>query len=216
MHIYNDYFFIFIYNMFTRIFYSEKCSGCLNLWNIIYSEGITRMFIPICVDNFSAKELSQLKLLMVPAIVISGANQSPVIYEGLNQCSQWLSTFIYNRRLNIKQRVEQQRRLIQKQQILSRIKDEGATEYVDTEMEGISDSYSYNNTDLYQPKNFVNIGDEINCRIITPNFEQNKIHEEEMLRQLRDLETNRKSDNQKFMQLMEQNQIKAVFNNVNN
>lgn len=204
--------------MFTRIFYSEKCNGCINLWNIIYSEGITRIFIPICVDKLTAKQISQLKLTMVPAIVIANDNQAPVIYEGVKQCSQWLSNFIYNRRMNIKQRVEQQRKLIQKQQILSRVQDGGTIGYADSEMDGVSDSYSYNHIDLCQPKNFVTIGNEIDCRIITPQLKDNKenrMSNDEMLRQLRDLESNRNSDNQKFMQLMEQNQITAVFNNNN-
>lgn len=202
--------------MFTRIFYSEKCDGCINLWNIIYSEGIARMFIPICVDKFNAKQISQLKLTMVPAIVIAHENQAPVIYEGVQQCSQWLSNFIYNRRMNIKQRVEQQRQLIQKQQALARHQEGGAMEYIESEMDGISDGYAYNNTELCQPKSFIAVGDEGNHNIMTPQVVEGKIDKSAMMKQLHDLESGRSSDNQKFMQIMEQSQIKAVFNGNNN
>lgn len=199
--------------MYTRLFYVTTCEHCVNLWNVIYSEGIGRMFIPVCLDKYDARSLLQLKIKMVPAIVITNENQSPIIYEGAQQCSQWLNNFIYNRRLTIKQRVEQQRRLIQKQQCVARAQEDGLDEYLAAEFEGISDNYSYNNTELFQPKNFVTIGNEEDQRIVTPQIKEKAIDKTTMMNQLHELEKNRNIDNQKFMQTMERNQIQAVFDN---
>lgn len=198
--------------MFIRLFYSTECKECMNLWSVIYNEGISNMFIPICLDNLSSKKISQLKIKEIPAIVVSCKNNQSSIFEGPIQCSQWLTTLMYNRRKNICSQVEQQRRLIQKKQAELRSLDGGTLEYIAEEMDGISDNYSYNMTDLCQPKNFVPVGDEDKYNIVTPQTSCNKIDMITMKKQLAHLEHSRKTDNKNFADIMEQQQIQTILN----
>lgn len=199
--------------MIIRLFYSKKCDECMNLIQVIINEGIIRMFTLMCLDNYTSKEIASLSIKEVPAIVINAENQVPVIFEGPMRCSQWLTNFTLNRRRNLAQQVEQQRRLVQKSHANVRTQEGGPIEYTEAEMDGVSDGYSYNNSDLlYQPKNFVMVGDEENCFIRTPQLVEGKVDMETMKRQLSDLEASRQNDNQQFMKSMEQNQIKAVIN----
>lgn len=204
--------------MFIRVFYSNKCKECMNLWQVIWNEGINRMFIPVCLDNFSPKELAQMKssIREIPAIVISMENQPSAIYQGPVECSRWLTSFTLNRRKNLAQQVDQQRRLIQKAQAVAKAQEGGIVEYTEAEMEGISDTYSYNDTELSNAKNYVMVGDEDKCVILTPQVSENKVNVVDMRRELAELENQRNTDKQEFMQLMEQNQIRAVINNGNN
>lgn len=204
--------------MFIRVFYSMKCKECINLWQVIYNEGIARMFIPVCLDNFTSKQIATMMSTVqaIPAIVVSAENQPSAIFEGPQRCSQWLTNFTLNRRRNMAQEVEKQRRLIQKAQAVARNQEGGTDGFAEAEMDGISDNYSYNATDLCQPKNFVMVGDEDKYTIMTPQIVEGKVDIETMKRQLAELETARGSDTNQFMQMMEQNQIRAVinFNNV--
>ena len=202
--------------MFIRLYYSNKCKECMNLWTVICNENIMKMFIPICVDNFTSKQISTLSIKQVPAIVISAENQRPSICEGPVQCSQWLTNFTINKRRNLAQQVEHDRRLIQKAHSTARVQDGGPLEFCEAEMDGISDGYAYNGTDLCQPKSFVRIGDEETNFIRTPKMVENKIDLETMKRQLHELESSRNMDNQQFMRVMEQNQIRSVINSNGN
>lgn len=202
--------------MFIRVFYSTKCQECMNLWQVIYNENIVKMFIPVCLDNYSSKQIASLSIKEIPAIVIASENQAVTVFEGPQKCSQWLTMFTLNRRKNIVQQVEQQRRLIQKAQSVARNQDGGTLEYIESEMDGISDGYAYNHTDLCQPKSFVMVGNEDKYNIITPMIKEGKVDMDSMKRNLADLEASRSADTQHFMKIMEQNQIKAVLDYNNN
>jgi hypothetical protein len=193
-----------------------KCQECINLWQVIFNENIVKMFIPVCLDNYSSKQISQLSIKEIPAIVISAENQSSMIFEGPQKCSQWLTSFTINRRKNLAIQVENQRRLIQKAQAISRAQDGGPIEYTDTEMDGITDNYAYTATDLCQPKSYMMIGEEHKYNIITPMLTEGKIDIDYMKQQLTDLENQRNSEKQQLMNVMEQSQIKAVLNYNNN
>lgn len=175
-----------------------------------------KVFIPVLLDNFSSKDIASLSIREVPAIVISAENQPAAIFEGPQKCSQWLNNFTFNRRKNLAQHVDQQRKLIQKAQAEMRIQEDGAIEYAEAEMDGISDNYAYNHTDLCHPKNFVSIGDEDKYSIMTPQLVEGKVDESTMKKYLAELESSRMAENNQFMKQMEQSQIKSVINNRNN
>lgn len=198
--------------MFIRLFYSTECKESMTMWSVIQNEGISNMFIPVCLDNMSSKKISQLKIKEIPAIVISCENKPSSIFEGPQQCSQWLTTLMYNRRKNICQRVEQQRKLIQKSQNELKLQEGSTIEYIAEEMEGISDIYSYNMTELPQSKNFIPCGDEEKYNIVTPQTSCDKIDMITMKKQLSNLEHSRKNDNVKFADDMEKQQIQTVLN----
>lgn len=201
--------------MLIQLFYSNKCSACVELLAVIINEGIQRIFVPVCLDDMNSSELviflSKLRIEKIPAIIITEGNLQPTVLEGALQCSQWLNTMIQNRRNNIKQIVENQRRAIQKTQTALRMKNESALEYVPDEMDGVSDSYAYTTTDMYQPKNYVPHGCENGYLVVTPQVMETKINKDELTRQMSSLEQTREADKMELQKIMEQNQIAAIM-----
>ena len=205
--------------MIIRLYYSMTCDECKNILRVISNEGIDRLFTFIRLDNISSKELqsiaSSIGIKSVPTIVINVENHSPGIYEGPSMCDQWLTSFTLNRRNNIAQEVDNQRKLIQKAQTIARAQG-GLTEgFAEAELEGISDNYSYNATDLCQPKSFVMIGDEDKHFIMTPQISEGKVDTDTMRRQLAEIESARTTDTLQMQKIMEQNQIRAIFERKN-
>lgn len=201
--------------MFFRLFYSKTCNECMNLWQVICNENITNIFILVCVDDFTIKDLANLEVSVVPSIVISAENQPSETHEGPVACSRWLTGFTMNRRKNLAARVDQQRRVIQKAQADVRRQEDGALDYAEAEMEGVSDMYSYTGTDLCQSKNFVMVGDEHKYNILTPQIHEGKIDLNAMKRQMELVEDARSKDTQQYMKTMESEQIKAIVNHNN-
>lgn len=197
-------------NMIIRLFYSTRCGECMNMLSVIKNEDIMNIFKLICLDNMSAEQCSKLQINEIPAIVISDAIHKPSIFEGPQRCSQWLNNFTINRRKNMIQQVEQQRRLIQKAHIEAREKEGGPLEYNEAEMSGMTDNYSYHNTELAQPKNFALIGSEQNINISTPQINETKIDRNQMNKNLKDIEYKRKQENTEIISLMEREQINTI------
>lgn len=201
--------------MFIRLFYSVKCNECMNLLQVITNENISKMFIPICLDKYTSTQISTLSIKEIPAIVISSDNNKPSVFEGPQQCSNWLNSFIVNRRKNIVNNVENNRKNIQQAQNDIRKNEDGAIEYNENEMEGVSDNYAYSNVDVAQPKNYVLVGDEGNQHIVTANETENKLDKNGMRKQLMDLEMKRTTDTKEYVNIMEQSQIQKIVGNLN-
>jgi hypothetical protein len=200
--------------MLIRFFYSLKCNECMNLWQVIYNEGIGRMFIPVGLDKYTSKQLQNIGLGIkeVPSIVINTQNKPPEIYEGPQKCSQWLTNFTLNRRRCLAQQIENQRKLIQKEHAKIRYMEGGPMEYSECEMDGVSDEYAFNGTDLCQPKNYVMVGDEKNSRIVTLiNTNDCKVDKDTLKSYICDIEKSRKMDDQQMLGDMERRQIDAVI-----
>jgi len=187
----------------------------MNLLQVITNENIIKMFIPVCLDNFSSSQISSLSIKEIPAIVISSENTIPIVYEGPQNCSSWLNSFIINRRKNLINQVENNRKNIQHAQNELRKNEGGAIEYNETEMEGISDSYSYNNTELAQPKNFVLVGNEDKQHIVTVNENENKFNKNELRARMSELEMQRNTDTKEYVNFMEQSQIQKIARSMN-
>lgn len=201
--------------MFIRIIYSTKCRECINLLQVIKNEGMDNMFIFVCLDNFTSKQLANLGLgnsKELPIIVVSSQNQPSMIIEGPQKCSQWINNFTMNRRKNIIQQVESRRKEIEQAQATARNQDGGPIEFVQDEMDGISDNYAYNGTDLPQPKNFVVVGNEENYNIRTMNVDDEKLDKSKMMAELSGLEKSRNNESSLFKQMMEREVINAVVN----
>jgi hypothetical protein len=200
--------------MFIMLFYSTSCEECSNIRQVIYNEKIGNMFEMVCIENLNSKQIASLPFKHVPAIMISAESQQSALHEGPLKCSQWLTNFTINRRKNLSQVVNQNMKLIQKAQTLDRIQNEGAIEYNEAEMDGVSDNYSYTGTDLYQPKNFVTVGREEDYSIVTPHLRQKEsmIDSTMMTKDLAELESMRNADNIQLMNSMERDQIRRVLN----
>jgi hypothetical protein len=201
--------------MFFRLFYSRACEESTNLLQVIYNENIINIFILICVEDLSIKDMSNLNIDVVPSIVISADNVPSEIHQGPVACSRWLTGFTMNRRKNLAARVDQQRRIIQKAQSDARKQEDGALDYSEAEMEGVSDMYSYTGTDLCQSKNFVMVGDENKYNILTPQIVEGKVDLNTMKRQMQQIDDMRSKDTQEFMKTMEREQIRTIINHDN-
>jgi len=184
----------------------------MELWRVINNEGIQQMFVPVCLDRMNSKDIAQLKLEKIPSIIISSQNGPPQIFEGPQKCGQWLNQIIQNRRNNMIQQVETQRRLIQKQQQEKKLQEGSVLEFIGEEMEGISDAYSYLATDMYQPKNFIPVGQEENYRMATLQMKESKISNDELSKNISDLRHNREKDSDELKRMMEQNQLQIIIN----
>src|SRR5205823_1587542 len=118
--------------------------------------------------------------------------------------------------MNLANQVDARRRLIQKAHTDARIQEEGALEYIEAEMEGVTDEYAYTNTDFAQAKNFIPVGYEDKYNIITLTTKENKIDRSSLDRHMADIKSGRDGDENKLRSVMEENQIRAVLNYNNN
>ena len=114
-----------------------------------------------------------------------------------------------------REQTEANRKNIQQAQNELRKNEEGAIEYNENEMEGISDSYSYNNVDLAQPKNFVMVGNEDKQHIVTVNENESKFSKNELRAKMSELNIQRNIDTKEYSQFMEQSQIQKIVSNLN-
>lgn len=203
--------------IYYRIYYTKRCKDCLQLLNVIMNEGIQKMFILICLDELSQEQLISLssQLNLFPTIIISNEKRSEA-YQGPQECSQWLNTFLQNRRLSIMQRVTQQRRLIARKQYLEKMKNDGVMEFNEEEMDGITDSYAFNTTiDLAHSKNFIPVGQEENFNIVTPQNRFSKLDYKTVKSKLSDIEKERNLDVNDITSFLEKEQIRSILMKTN-
>lgn len=188
----------------------------MSLMQVITNEGISNYFIPICIDDYTSAQLQNLSIKEVPSIVVSEQNQRPAVYEGPQQCSEWLNNFTYNRRKGLAQLANQQRKMIQKSHMEVSSGENGPLEYIDAEMDGIADEYAYNNIDFAQAKNFIPVGLEDKYHITTITHNVDKIKNDELNSELRNLDKMRKDENSTIKRKMEEEQIRKVIMTHNN
>lgn len=199
--------------MFLTFYFTNRCPDSVEFLSILHREGISNMFHKICVDGYSSKELFSLNLKILPALIVAAGNNSrPDVLQGPKPCFNWLNNMIQNRRANMAQIVNQQRKIIQEQHLAQK-KAQGdyANGFNTDEMEGISDGYAYTNADIHQSKNFVPCGQEHLYNIMTPHFDDGKISESQLRQQMEQLERQRSGDNEQLKQIMEKNQIEAII-----
>jgi hypothetical protein len=201
--------------MIIRLYYSKKCKECMNLWQVICNEDIAKMFVLVCIDTMSSDEIIKLSVKKVPSIVVSVDNKPPGVFEGPAMCSGWLTNFTLTRRQNIANSVNEQRKMIQKTHAMARDQSGGPLDYSETEMDGTTDIYSYTNSDIAQPKNFVPIGMEHAFHIKTPDLKEGKLDNATAKRYTVEAENTLLREVEDFKRQMEQNQIKSVvgYNN---
>jgi hypothetical protein len=194
------------------LFYANGDSESMNIYNIILRNDLGRIFEATDVTQMSVNELERLQMKKLPTIVISSANTSPDVRDGPSACAQFLNMMIVNRRATQIQEAETRMKMIQMAQKESRMKTEGPSEYSEAEMSGSSDNYSYMQSDVFQPKAFVLIGQEDTLNVITPQLNETKINKKQMSADLSTLERQRQMDLSGYKTDMEQRQIDAIFN----
>jgi hypothetical protein len=193
------------------LFYAGGDPESMNIYNIILQNEMGRLFEATDVTKMSVSELERLHMKNLPTIVISSANTRPDVRDGPSACAQFLNTMIVNRRATQIQEAESRMKMIQRAQKESRLKTEGPSEYSEAEMAGTSDNYSYMQSDVFQPKSFVLVGQEDSVNVITPQLNESKIGNKQMTSDLSALERQRKQDLNSYKSDMEQRQIDAIF-----
>jgi len=197
-----------------RLFYANSDKESMNIYNIIMQNGMTRLFQMTDVTQLSMDQLSNLQMKTVPTIVISSPNNRPEVYDGPKNCSVFLNTLIINRRASQIQETEARMKIIQKAQRDARLVSDGPSEYSEAEMSGVSDNYSYMQTDMAQAKSFVLVGQEDSTAVITPQLKESKINKNQMSADLSALQKQREVDTKNFSNIMEQRQIDAIYGNM--
>ncbi len=114
-------------------FYSEKCKDSIRMKDMLKAEEIFDKFTSVCIDNLKSVPAS---IKMTPTLVLSKIN---VPLEG-SSAFQWLANF---RQLRLNYHMNKQNG-----------KNNDPLEFIEKEMTGFSDMFSYLLTDDAQPQSF--------------------------------------------------------------
>ena len=212
--------------MLGYLFYSKKCTFCRDLMKIMENQNMINMFVLKCVDDMTSTDFTKLGLRFVPTLVLINNNngqQSKGIYEK-TEAFKWVNNVIENRRDNMIKFAENNRRLIEVNEMKKRIAD-GLTENCQNEMDGISDSYAYwkndlsQDIDMAQPKSFVsaaNVGNPLYGIETVPDDKSiKKLSKKEQEKMIDFLANKRNDDDINMKSFMKQQQINKVFSPTN-
>ena len=205
------------------VFYMKECKSSLNLITLMENNDLHTMFQYKCVDNMSELDITKLGLKTVPTIVVisnQNGEQKRGIYEG-REAFNWIESVLLNRRQSMLQLVENNRKLIQINEMKKRMKD-GLYEYCEGESSGISDGYSYWKDDMAKdiesahPKTFLPYGADEKYAIMTIPLDKTAvgytISKGDQEKMTRDLESARRFEDAKLKDIMEKQQIQDVLN----
>ena len=214
------------------LFYSKKCKYCYQLMTVMENQGLLNMFNTRCVDEMTDSDFAKLGLRCVPTLVlISNQNgkQNKGIYEK-EDAFKWVDSVISNRRQNMIKFAENNRKLIEVNEMKKRIAD-GLAENCQIEMEGISDSYAYwkdditQDIDLPQPKMFVPALKSLSMNEDSYNalygiqtvpyqngLREDKLSKSDQTKMIGKLENLRKDEDSQLKNIMQQQQINKVMN----
>lgn len=142
------------------LFYSKKCSMCVDLYNILKNEELLQYFKQICIDDNPAQFKG--KIQFVPTMIIKGIDK---LIEK-QDTFVWVDKIRFIRQQNLNKSVVERKNLVNK---------DGPLEYRESEMSGISDQYAYTKTDDAMPKSFLNMRDTDKNIILTAPSENKKI-----------------------------------------
>ena len=183
----------------VNIYYFSKYSEtCLNLLRLMDAHGIKNKFLMMCVDDMHELPTG---LERIPTLIISGI---PKPFVG-NDALQWFND---NKVFFAQQTAEIQ----SKMHLYNMAKSaDGSTMngFIDCEHKGISDEYAYADTDMPQPKSFVEYGSDGNV-IFTPPID-GKIKEDVQKRLIRDAVSQRNNQEDEYKKNMKQDQINILF-----
>ena len=140
-------------------------------------------------------------------VVLKNNNQS-VSHEGKN-AFQWLNNFIEFRRQNMIKMAEVERNRIIK---ANKTQNDNVLSYKPLETSGISDIFAYVDVDHYQPKSFMQYGED--NKIITFQDNQAKISEKETQSKINEYNKNRKAQDSQIESLIQNNLKETLYNKI--
>lgn len=188
------------------LFYSKFSNMCTDLLKMMDSYNILNKFLLRCIDDM--QELPP-GLERVPTLIVVGIEKPLVAREAVN----WFNTM---RPVFMQQHLESQNKNIMhnitKNELLGISGPQG---FSDMEHSGMSDSYAYTNSDASLEKAYCSYGSDTQV-IFTPPKENDKINQLQQINSSRDLETQRKKQEQEFSNIMKKNQVDALINQEKN
>lgn len=201
-------------NNYTLL-YSNRCMESKNIVDIINKNGVNTFINTECIDSMSREDLIKLSAFVshFPSLAITrnGITEWKV---GPEECEPTINGLITNRRAEISNMTESRMNAINQAQRNIKIENDGPNEYNECEMEGMSDSYSYTNNDMAQPKQFMTPEQEENMNIVTlQNDNERVLNKRDTDRYMNQLAQDRKKDMENCRINMEREIIANVMRN---
>jgi len=181
-------------NNINIIFYSKKCKDCCNLLNILQNENMISYFRLFCVDDNMNKV--PIEITYVPTMIVSTINKPLVGKEAF----EWVTKAKFIRENT------------QKSLMKMMIENSGPLGWVDSEMNGISDSYAYKSIDKAMSHSFQGFKDEKSNIIFTaPNEEVIKINKKDQQKYLEHIKNNRINQDQDNIKVQKEQQYDILM-----
>ena len=202
------------------LFYSHRCENSANFIRILQSEGLHNSFNMMDIDKMTTDQIIKLGIKFTPMVVIrsnnnnNNNNNQSMSHEGKN-AFVWLNNLIEFRRQNMIKMAEMERNKIIKTNREAN-QNENILCYKPLETSGISDIFAYVDVDHYQPKSFMQYGDDNTNKIITFQDNQAKISERETQNKLNEYDKNRKKQDSQIESLIQNNLKETLFNKIQN
>jgi hypothetical protein len=201
--------------MLGYLFYSHRCESSANFIRIIQTEGIQNLFNIIDIDKMSTDQIIKLGIKFTPMVVLknnnnSGNSNQSVSHEGKN-AFQWLNNLIEFRRQNMIKMAETERNRIIK---ATRTQNDNVLCYKPLETSGISDIFAYVDVDHYQPKSFMQYGQDVGNKIVTFQDNQAKISERETQSKINEYNKNRKVQDSQIESMIQNNLKETLINKI--
>ena len=165
--------------MDAYLFYSSKCNNSINFWNLLEQNGLLNQFTKISIDKMDKRSIKNLNISLIPAILLMYKNGANEIYEG-SDCFKWLTKLIQNKRKCTMDIANNKRQEILENNIKNNSGNDMIIDFQPSEMTGISDDYSYIVTDIAQPKNYIQCGNEDKYNIATFNMNNEKLSQHDI------------------------------------
>ena len=187
-----------------------RCPYCHNIIKSVNNEGLIGYFKMICIENLKDNEIPN-AITKVPAIITADTNKIYVASEAF----KWLQGVKYMRQQAIN---EKNNKIIQYniyKNSQNHLVSGGPKSFINAEMSGISDNFSYTDIDRPQPKSFQEYGKDDQEVIITPYFDTKdkkfKLSQDQQNKKIKEIEKIREHQNLQISEIMKQEQLQAVI-----
>lgn len=198
--------------------YSTRSEPCMRLLNIMQQNNIVNMFRLVCLDDMAKIKQNQFltniisKCKEVPIMIFQGN-----IYES-NAAWQQASRLIEYIKMQHQETMKQNIMFAQMAQLRAeQEKQKQGPLGFSHEMSGMSDSFAYTQTDVPQPKEFCQYGQDDKSNIMTPvvDIRKEKMSRNEQEKYARQIEESRKTQDTELQQYIKIEQAKAVLQSEN-
>lgn len=184
------------------LFYSRECSTSNNLLRLLQNENLLSYFKLFCVDD----RLNEIPvaITVVPTLVVSTVSKPLVAQEAF----EWVQQIKFLRQKNME---NTQNKIKQDNLPTFMNQDKKLLGYVDQEMGGISDNFAYTKIDKALPHSYFSLGEEDKNAIFTaPETKKIKKGEQDSL--IKNLETDRNTQDGTYKNQMKYQQLQSVYN----